>query len=148
MLWDRYPTLLYRAGTFVCFFLHDLALGGAREGVSLRLSTAEPTVRGTPPALGAKTVSLKTAPIPIPDGIPSKSSVRKQTAVLAGIFFVLSPSLECVCVCVLSPKFWLFLIFDRARSWPLRHIVFARVRDQKTFKKSNFGIHMYFEVLI
>ncbi|CAN0300841.1 unnamed protein product, partial [Ectocarpus sp. 13 AM-2016] len=34
-------------------------------GVSLRLSTAEPTVHGTPPALGSKTVSIKTVQKPV-----------------------------------------------------------------------------------
>ncbi|CAM9390615.1 unnamed protein product [Ectocarpus sp. 8 AP-2014] len=36
------------------------------QGVSLRLSTAEPTVHGTPPALGSKTVSIKTVQKPEP----------------------------------------------------------------------------------
>ncbi|CAN0102822.1 unnamed protein product, partial [Ectocarpus fasciculatus] len=36
------------------------------QGVSLRLSTAEPTVHGTPPALGSKTVSIKTVQKPVP----------------------------------------------------------------------------------
>ncbi|CAM9377234.1 unnamed protein product [Ectocarpus sp. 6 AP-2014] len=35
------------------------------QGVSLRLSTAEPTVHGTPPGLGSKTVSIKTVPKPV-----------------------------------------------------------------------------------
>ncbi|CAM9649156.1 unnamed protein product [Pylaiella littoralis] len=35
------------------------------EGVALRLSTAEPTVHGTPPALGIKVVSLRTIPIAV-----------------------------------------------------------------------------------
>ncbi|CBN77797.1 conserved unknown protein [Ectocarpus siliculosus] len=35
------------------------------QGVSLRLSTAEPTVHGTPPVLGSKTVSIKTVPKPV-----------------------------------------------------------------------------------
>ncbi|CAN0048331.1 unnamed protein product [Ectocarpus sp. 12 AP-2014] len=35
------------------------------QGVSLRLSTAEPTVHGTPPALGSKTVSIKTVQKPV-----------------------------------------------------------------------------------
>eukprot|EP00903_Cladosiphon_okamuranus_P006879 g6699.t1 len=42
------------------------------KGVALRLSTAEPTVHGTPPELGSKTVSLKTARIPPPK--PSKAN--------------------------------------------------------------------------
>eukprot|EP00752_Nemacystus_decipiens_P006822 g6124.t1 len=36
------------------------------QGVALRLSTAEPTVRGTPPELGSKIVSLKTARVSMP----------------------------------------------------------------------------------
>ncbi|CAM9685635.1 unnamed protein product, partial [Ectocarpus sp. 12 AP-2014] len=35
------------------------------QGVSLRLSTAEPTVHGTPPVLGSKTVSIKTVQKPV-----------------------------------------------------------------------------------
>lgn len=36
----------------------------AHAGVVLRLSTAEPTVHGTPPVLGLKTVSVKAPPQP------------------------------------------------------------------------------------
>ncbi|CAM9643751.1 unnamed protein product [Ectocarpus fasciculatus] len=41
------------------------------QGVSLRLSTAEPTVLGTPPALGSKTVSVKTVQKPVRYPTPS-----------------------------------------------------------------------------
>ncbi|CAM9353479.1 unnamed protein product [Ectocarpus fasciculatus] len=45
------------------------------QGVSLRLSTAEPTVHGTPPALGSKTVSIKTVPKPAPSSHSGQNSM-------------------------------------------------------------------------
>ncbi|CAN0195768.1 unnamed protein product [Ectocarpus sp. 6 AP-2014] len=48
------------------------------QGVSLRLSTAEPTVHGTPPALESKTVSLKTYRMPEP-------SFNKPRGVMKGM---------------------------------------------------------------
>lgn len=48
------------------------------QGVALRLSTAEPTVHGTPPALGIKVVSVKTIPIPVTGlGRPKGRRVRR-----------------------------------------------------------------------
>ncbi|CAN0334962.1 unnamed protein product, partial [Ectocarpus sp. 12 AP-2014] len=47
------------------------------QGVSLRLSTAEPTVHGTPPVLGSKTVSIKTVQKPVHSyNNPQRSMVR------------------------------------------------------------------------
>lgn len=48
-------------------------------GVSLRLSTAEPTVHGTPPVLGSKTVSIKTVQKPVHSyNNPQRSMVRRS----------------------------------------------------------------------
>ncbi|CAM9377083.1 unnamed protein product [Ectocarpus sp. 6 AP-2014] len=49
------------------------------QGVSLRLSTAEPTVHGTPPALGSKTVAFKTIEKPIPRSKPTIGSRDRGT---------------------------------------------------------------------
>ncbi|CAN0444916.1 unnamed protein product [Pylaiella littoralis] len=49
------------------------------EGVALRLSTAEPTVHGTPPALGIKVVSLRTIPIAVTvSGRPNGRRMQRQ----------------------------------------------------------------------
>eukprot|EP00903_Cladosiphon_okamuranus_P006877 g6698.t1 len=54
------------------------------KGVALRLSTAEPTVHGTPPELGSKIVSLKTARIPAPSLIckakPATMKMKKRSS--------------------------------------------------------------------
>ncbi|CAM9685567.1 unnamed protein product [Ectocarpus sp. 12 AP-2014] len=46
------------------------------QGVSLRLSTAEPTVHGTPPALESKTVSLKTYRMPEPSFNKPRGAIK------------------------------------------------------------------------
>ncbi|CAM9545236.1 unnamed protein product, partial [Hapterophycus canaliculatus] len=53
------------------------------NGIALRLSTAEPTVHGTPPTLGSKIVALKTCPFPpIPSSLPvlEKMKMKKSTS--------------------------------------------------------------------
>ncbi|CBN77799.1 conserved unknown protein [Ectocarpus siliculosus] len=61
------------------------------QGVSLRLSTAEPTVHGTPPALGSKTVAFKTVQKPIPRSKPILGS-RDRGTPGGGGFPLLKPS--------------------------------------------------------
>ncbi|CAN0120550.1 unnamed protein product [Scytosiphon promiscuus] len=49
------------------------------NGVALRLSTAEPTIHGTPPTLGSKTVALKTVPLPVPKPMGKTMKKRMST---------------------------------------------------------------------
>ncbi|CAN0144949.1 unnamed protein product, partial [Ectocarpus sp. 4 AP-2014] len=56
------------------------------QGVSLRLSTAEPTVHGTPPALGSKTVSIKTVQKPVSISKPVLSSHSRGSTGRGGGF--------------------------------------------------------------
>ncbi|CBN77798.1 conserved unknown protein [Ectocarpus siliculosus] len=51
------------------------------QGVSLRLSTAEPTVHGTPPALGSKTLCIKTVQKPEPS---SHARSRRRAGLRTG----------------------------------------------------------------
>eukprot|EP00903_Cladosiphon_okamuranus_P006878 g6698.t2 len=57
------------------------------KGVALRLSTAEPTVHGTPPELGSKIVSLKTARIPAPSLICKAKPATIDTTDMTPLLF-------------------------------------------------------------